>query len=216
MGFKGFRIRVIIRVILIALTMAVMLYTLFQLEAWFAFLILGLVLAAQLYDLFNFVEGTNRKLTRFLESIRYSDFVSTFTTDSRLGDSFKDLNVAFNEVLEAFRKARSEKETNLQFLNTIVEHVSTGLLGYDSNGDIQLFNASTKKLIGIYSIRNIEDLLEQYPRFYKIIFDLEPGKSTIYRNKDDEQISVSATEIVLRGKKIKLLSLQYCGWNKFQ
>ncbi len=208
MGFKGFRIRVIIRILLIAATISVMVYTLIVLEAWFACLVLFLVLAAQLYDLFHFVEGTNRKLTRFLESIRYSDFVSTFTTDSKLGDSFKNLNHAFNEVLDAFRQARSEKESNLQFLNTIVEHVTTGLLGYDADGDIQLINASTKKLIGIYSIRNIEDLLEQHPRFYKIIFDLAPGKSTIYRNRDDEQISVSATEIILRGRKIKLLSLQ--------
>jgi hypothetical protein len=30
--------------------------------------------------------------------------------DNKLGKSFKDLNIAFNEVLEAFRKARSEKK----------------------------------------------------------------------------------------------------------
>ncbi|MCA6075188.1 sensor histidine kinase [Fulvivirga sedimenti] len=208
MGFKGFRIRVIIRVILIAATLAVMTYTLIGLNAWFAFVVLSFILAAQLADLFHFVETTNRKLTRFLESIRYSDFVSTFTTDSRLGDSFKDLNIAFNEVLEAFRLARSEKETNLHFLNTIVEHVSTGLLGFDNNGNIELINASTKRLIGIYAIHNIEDLLEKHPKFYKTIFDLPTGKSTIYRNQEEEQISVSATEIILRGKKVKLISLQ--------
>ncbi|MEJ2005883.1 MAG: ATP-binding protein, partial [Cyclobacteriaceae bacterium] len=103
---------------------------------------------------------------------------------------------------------RSEKETNLQFLNTIVEHMSTGLLGFDAMGNIELINASTKKLIGIYSIRSIDDLIEQHPRFYKVIFDLAPGKSTIYRNDNDEQISVSATDIILRGKKVKLISLQ--------
>ena len=208
MGFKGFRIRVIIRVLLIALTIVAMLYTLLQLKAVFAFIILLVVLGIQLYDLFHFVENTNRKLTRFLESIRYSDFVSTFTTDSKLGDSFKDLNLAFNEVLDAFRQARSEKEANLHFLNTIVEHVSTGLLGFDNDGDVQLINASTKKLIGIYGIRNIEDLLTDHPKFYKIIFDLAPGKSTTYRNREDEQISVSATEIILRGRNVKLIALQ--------
>ncbi|MEJ2005555.1 MAG: hypothetical protein P8X57_11450, partial [Cyclobacteriaceae bacterium] len=60
MDFKGFRIRVIIRIILIALTIAVMMYTIIKLDAWAAFLILSLVLAGQLYDLFHFVEGTNR------------------------------------------------------------------------------------------------------------------------------------------------------------
>jgi signal transduction histidine kinase len=165
MGYKGFRVRVIIRVLLIAATIAVMFYTLINLNAWFAFFVLGLILIIQLADLFKFVESTNKKLTRFMESIRYSDFVTTFTSDSQLGDSFKHLNQAFNEVLEAFRRARSEKEAQIHFLNTIVEHVTTGLIGFDPEGHVALINPSAKKLIGIYTIRNLDDLLENHPKF---------------------------------------------------
>ena len=134
--------------------------------------------------------------------------MTTFTTDSQLGDSFKHLNNSFNEVLEAFRKTRSEKEAQIHFLNTIVEHVNTGLIGFDPQGFVALINPSAKKLIGIYTIRTIEDLLEKHPKFYKTIFDLEPGKSTTYVNRDQEQLSVSATEIILQGRRVKLISLQ--------
>jgi signal transduction histidine kinase len=208
MGYKGFRIRVIVRIILIAATIGVMFYTLINLDAWFAFIVLGFILIIQLIDLFNFVESTNKKLTRFLESIKYADFVTTFTSDSQLGDSFKHLNLAFNDVLEAFRRTRSEKEAQIHFLNTIVEHVTTGIIGFDPDGDVALINPSAKKLIGIYTIRNLDDLLEKHPRFYKTIFDLEPGKSTTYLNREQEQLSVSATEIILQGRSVKLISLQ--------
>ena len=88
----------------------------------------GVIIILQLVELFKFVSQTNRKLTRFLESVKYSDFISGFTSDHKLGKSFKDLNIAFNEVLEAFRKARSEKEEQGQYLNTVVQQVRTGIL----------------------------------------------------------------------------------------
>jgi two-component system nitrogen regulation sensor histidine kinase NtrY len=73
----------------------------------FAAILTAVIIVLQLVEIFRFVSQTNRKLTRFLESVKYSDFISGFTSDNKLGKSFKDLNIAFNEVLEAFRKARS-------------------------------------------------------------------------------------------------------------
>jgi nitrogen fixation/metabolism regulation signal transduction histidine kinase len=208
MGFSNFRIKVFIRVILFTATIAVMTYTLFELEAIFAFFVLFGLLILQLYELFHYLEITNRKLTRFLESIKYSDFVSTFTSDSQLGSSFRDLNVAFNEVLEAFRLTRAEKEAHLHYLHTIVEHVNTGLLAFDTEGNVELINATTKKLLGILSLHNIEELIENNSRLYKAIFDLAPGKSTIYANYKNEQLAIHATELILKGRRVKLLSIQ--------
>src|ERR1041384_1073772 len=106
----------------------------------------------------------NRKLTRFLESVKYSDFISGFNTDHRLGKSFRDLNVAFNEVLEAFRKTRSEKEEHWQYLNTVVQQVRTGIISFDTDGNVQLINTNAKKFLGVTStIKNISELEEMNP-----------------------------------------------------
>src|SRR5690606_17400623 len=207
-GFKDFRARVLLRVIGLGLTIAAVVFMLSRPNMLFAGLLMLVVVFAQLAELFRFVSQTNRKLTRFLESVRYSDFISGFTADNKLGRSFKDLNLAFNEVLEAFRKARSEKEEHWQYLNTVVQQVRTGILSYDLEGNVQLINANAKRFLGVQSLQNIEDLLELNPRLYKVIFDVEPGKSNLYKGQNELHLTIQATELRIRGSTVKLITLQ--------
>ncbi|MEQ8476626.1 MAG: ATP-binding protein [Fulvivirga sp.] len=208
MVFSDFRFRTAIRVMFMGLTMSVVVYTGFHPEMIVTTVIFAIAVILQLTELYRFISKTNRSLTRFLESVKYSDFASGFTADNKLGKSFKDLNIAFNQVLEAFRKARSEKEEHLLYLNTIVEHVSTGLISFDIDGNVELINATAKRFIKIETLRNIEELIETQSRLYKVLFDLPTGKSSLFRMEGDIQLSVTATEIILRGKKVKLVALQ--------
>lgn len=155
-----------------------------------------------------FTTQTNRRLVRFLESIQYSDFVSGFSSGNQLGKSFQELNEAFNNVLKAIRKARSEKEEHLQYLNILVEHVNVGLISFDEDGNIGLINAAAKKLIGVEYLRNIDELIERNSRLYKILFDLPTGKSSIFKSKLDVQLSIHATEVRLADTLYKLVAIQ--------
>lgn len=207
-SFKDFRVRVLLRVILLGLTLSAAIYMLGRSNMVFAAILTLVIIAMQLAELFRFVSQTNRKLTRFLESVRYSDFISGFTADNKLGRTFKDLNIAFNEVLEAFRKARSEKEEHWQYLNTVVQQVRTGILSYDLEGNVQLINANAKRFLGVQNLQNIEDLLEVNPRLYKVIFDVSPGKSNLYKAQNELHLTVQATELRIRGSTVKLITLQ--------
>ena len=202
-----FRSRVVMRIVLLGLTMALFAYLLNSFDRLFAALLVGVVILFQLFELLRFVSQTNRKLTRFLESIKYSDFISGFSTDDHLGKSFKELNEAFNDVLEAFRKARSEKEEHWQYLNTVVQQVRTGILSVDHQGEIQLINANAKKFMGVTSIQSLEDLIDINPRLYKTIFDVQPGKSALYRGAE-VLLTIQATELRIRGQTLKLVTLQ--------
>lgn len=208
MAFNDFRFRVAFRVILIGLVAAMIAYMLSQPNMIFAALLTFFVLTVQFIELYRFISKTNRKLTRFLESIKYSDFISGFTSDNTLGKSFKDLNEAFNEVLEAFRKARTEKEEHWQYLNTVVQQVRTGILSFDADGNIQLINANAKRFLGVSGIENLEELIEINPRLYKAIYDVLPGKSTLYKGNTDLLLTIQATEMRLRGDTVKLVTLQ--------
>src|SRR5690606_26324842 len=152
LGFRDFRTRILLRVILLGLTMALVVYMAGKPNMLFAAMLTSVIIILQLSELFRFVSQTNRKLTRFLESIKYSDFISGFTSDHKLGSSFKDLNLAFNEVLEAIRKARSEKEEHSQYLNTVVEQVRTGILSYDAEGNVQLLIAIAKRFLVVQTL----------------------------------------------------------------
>lgn len=188
--------------------MALIVFMLFRPNMVFAALLTTIILIIQFIELYRFTSQTNRKLTRFLESVKYSDFISGFTTDNQLGKSFKELNEAFNEVLEAFRKARSEKEEHWQYLNTVVQQVRTGILSFDAEGEIQLINANAKKFMGVANLTNLDELLDINPRLYKAIYDVLPGKSTLYKGGSDLLLTIQATELRMRANTVKLVTLQ--------
>jgi two-component system, NtrC family, nitrogen regulation sensor histidine kinase NtrY len=174
----------------------------------FAAMLMAMIIIFQHVELFRFVSQTNRKLTRFLESVKYSDFITGFTSDNKLGKSFKELNTAFTEVLEAFRKARSEKEEQGQYLNTVVQQVRTGILSFDIDGNIQLMNANAKRFIGVSSMKNIQELIATNPKLYHSINSVEPGKSELYKGSNEVYLTVQATELRIRGTDVKLITLQ--------
>jgi two-component system nitrogen regulation sensor histidine kinase NtrY len=207
-GINDFRFRVAFRVVLIGLIMSLFVYMITRPNMIFAAGLTGLIIIAQLVELFRFTSQTNRKLTRFLESVKYSDFISGFATDNKLGKSFRDLNTAFNEVLEAFRKARSEKEENWQYLNTVVQQVRTGILSFDSEGNLQLMNANAKRFIGITNLKNINELKEKDTKLYQALVEVEPGKSTLHKVGNEFFLTIQATELRIRGNTVKLVTLQ--------
>ncbi len=174
----------------------------------FAAILMGLVIIFQHVELFRFVSQTNRKLTRFLESVKYSDFITGFTSDNKLGKSFKELNTAFTEVLDAFRKARSEKEEQGQYLNTVVQQVRTGILSFDSDGAVQLINANAKRFMNVSSLKNIHELIQTNPKLFHSINNAEPGKSELYKGSNELYLTIQATELRIRGADVKLVTLQ--------
>jgi two-component system, NtrC family, nitrogen regulation sensor histidine kinase NtrY len=208
LGFNEFPTRVTLRVIFLGLSMALFMYMITRPNMLFAAILTAVIIIIQLIEIFRFVSQTNRKLTRFLESVKYSDFISGFTSDNKLGRSFRDLNVAFNEVLEAFRKARSEKEEHWQYLNSVVQQVRTGILSYDIDGNVQLINANAKRFMGITSIKNIKELIQLNPKLYHVINSAEAGKSELFKSSNELYLTVQSTELRIRGIDVKLVTLQ--------
>ena len=208
MGFNNFRISLIIRVALLFVSTYFFIHLL-QLDARYVSLILiGAIILFQLFDIIRFVEKTNRKLTRFLEYIKYSDFSSGFAYDNKLGWSFRELNRSFNEVLEAFRQARAEKEEHLNYLHTIVQHVSTGLISFDVEGNIGLINNTAKRFLQAPQIHNIAELKPINPELFRQLYELKPGHKALIRKSSDISLAMHATELRLRGNTFKLVALQ--------
>jgi nitrogen fixation/metabolism regulation signal transduction histidine kinase len=204
---KDFRIRTIVRVVLLGLSMSLAVFMLSRPNMIFAAGLTTVIIIFQLVDIYRFVSQTNRKLTRFLESIRYSDFASGFANDNFLGKSFRDLNDQFNQVLEAFRKARSEKEENWQYLNTVVQQVRTGILSFDAEGKVQLMNANAKRFIGIANLKNIHEIESTNKKLFEAIKEAEPGRSSLYKGSEF-QLTIQSTEMRIRNSTVKLVTLQ--------
>ena len=170
--------------------------------------VLGLFLVGITISLYTYATGINRKLTFFLESVRYSDFAISFNANNKMGPSFAQVNQQFNEVLEAFRQARAEKEANLQYLNTIVQHVSVGLLAFDASGQVELVNQAALKLLNTYRLRLLSDLETQHPDLPRRL--IGPGRQAAfaYAAGQGNDLAIRTTDVRLRGRLVTLASLQ--------
>ena len=173
---------------------------------WVVILLVATVYFA--YELYGYVTSFNRKFVRFLESVRYSDFTIKFRADNTMGPTFEELNHQFNEVLEAFRLARAEKETNLQYINTIIQHISTGLITVDSKGQINLINNAAFRMLGIYRLRQLVELKEAHPRLYELLADLEAGVRELYITPAGQPLAVQGISIQLQGVWVRVVALQ--------
>lgn len=210
MIFKNFRLQVAFRVILLAIVITLV-AALSNNESlritWFLLLALAIF---QVYELIRFAERTNRKLAQFFQSIRYSDFSTTFS-DPKLGKSFSNLNQEFNEVITEFRKNRAEKNEHYNYLLTVVQHINIGIITFHPDGKVDLFNNSVKKLLKINSLRNVKDLSKISEELSQKLFKLKAGDKLLTKViVEDEllQLSISATQLKLRGKNLTLVSLQ--------
>jgi two-component system, NtrC family, nitrogen regulation sensor histidine kinase NtrY len=160
-------------------------------------------------SLYHYAISVNKKLVRFFESIQYSDFTVKFSSDNILGKSFQDLNVEMNLVIDAFKAARAEKEANIHFLHTMVQHIDVGIICYDAHGQIVILNNAAIRLLNVYRLRKLDELLKtEHAVLYHEMRQLNSGQRYMYKAKNGLQLSVNATKVNLRGRAVKIISLQ--------
>jgi two-component system nitrogen regulation sensor histidine kinase NtrY len=210
MGFKNFRLNCAIRVVLLAVTLGVTIeiYLETELHATVA-LAAGLVIL-QIWGLIHYVDKSNRDLARFLLSIEYGDFTATFPNDKK-GGAHQELREALESVLRQFRQARSEKQEQYRYLQTVVQHISVGLISADQDGRIDLFNNAAKRLLGVSGARHLDDLARVSPALVEKLKTIEPRSKELCKIElpgETVQVSLAATEFKLSDRSIRLFSLQ--------
>jgi two-component system, NtrC family, nitrogen regulation sensor histidine kinase NtrY len=210
MGYRNFREVSLLRVLLLCATLILFSYLVLSTSYYVTALIAGLLAAYETYALIQHVERTNRELSRFLEAIRHGDFSQSFS-GAGLGPIFDELRLNFNEVFEAFRRARSEKEEQYRYLQTVVQHVGVGLICYQRDGEVELMNNAAKRLLRTNELRNINALQTFSRDLTHTLFRLQAGEKALVRVEDNGerlQLAISATELRMRGQVYILASVQ--------
>jgi nitrogen fixation/metabolism regulation signal transduction histidine kinase len=210
MVFKSFRLQIIVRVVLLASTLAIVLLV-YENDAYFVSSIILLALfVLQMVSLIRYAEQTNRKLIKLFESIRYTDFTTKFS-DNDLGRSFQELNAEFNQVIDAFNKNKTEKEEHFNYLLTVIQHVSIGIIVFKRDGTVDVYNNAVKKLLQVSSLRNIKNLKAVSDDLPGVLLSMKAGEKELVKLfVDDEliQLSIYATQFKMRGEEFLLVSFQ--------
>jgi len=207
---KNFRVLCLLRLLLLCLTLCGLFYLLVNTN-FYATAVLLLALAVwQTYALFRYLDQANRNLARFLEAIRYADFSQSFNLGAG-GSGMEHLRNSFSEVLEAFSRARAEKEEQYRYLQTVVQHVGVGLLCFQADGAVELVNNAALRLLKVGNLNNLQVLEPLGGQLVESLLGLKAGGKTLVRLEDEGEtrcLSLSATELRMRGKVYTLVSLQ--------
>ncbi|NIM97376.1 MAG: GHKL domain-containing protein [candidate division Zixibacteria bacterium] len=210
MGYRSFRIFCVIRIALLAATIFLLIYLVRETSLFATSLIVGAAIIVQVVSLIHYVEKTNRDLSRFLASIRYSDFSQTFSSRQG-GSSFQELNAAFADVISEFQRARSEKEAQYRYLQTLVQHIGLGILSFDQSGKVDLINNAAKRLLQVNHLSNIKSLEPFSPRLVKALLSSGPGEKILVKiDGGDETLTLAVypTQFRLPDRLITIVSMQ--------
>jgi two-component system nitrogen regulation sensor histidine kinase NtrY len=209
MVFKRFSLIVLLQTIVLCISAFVLIYLLTQTAFIATPFIVTLLIVAQIYSLVHYVQKTNREIARFFDSIKYSDFSQSFRSTIK-GSSFEELNNAFSKVIEEFRKTRSEKEEHYRYLQIVVQHIGIGLLAFTQDGNVELLNTATKRLLKVNNIKNISELSNISPTLVSALQDIKAGDKVLIKITTDNelsQLSIYATEFKLKESHYTLVSL---------
>ena len=209
MVFKNYRLNIIVRVILLAATIFLLFYTL-KSNLLIAPVIVAVVVIFQIGSLIRYLDKTNRELTSFLQSIRFSEFTRSYQIEG-MGGTFNELNKAFNEVMQDFQKVRAEKEESFHYLQTIVQNIDVSVIAYTVDGNIELINKTAKKLFQMASIRNIKMLETLSPELVNTLLTIKPGENKLVKVQYEDdflQLAIYASTIKVKDKLIYLVTIK--------
>jgi two-component system, NtrC family, nitrogen regulation sensor histidine kinase NtrY len=208
MVYKRFSIGITVRIILLTICLFLGIWLFYVQELWLAPGILAFVVAFLAGEMIYYVNSINHKLARFLDSIRFTDFSSSFTSDSKMGGSFREVNMAFNQVMEVFKQTRAEKEEQMLFLQVIIQHINTGIISFNAEGKIGIINNAAKHLLQIPQFRDIKDLGKLSPKLLKEVMEMKPGQRISFKVNTGLHLIIQTASLKMGGQSWSLLSLQ--------
>ncbi|MEP6737353.1 MAG: ATP-binding protein [Chryseolinea sp.] len=206
---KSFRFKVALRLVAICLLGILTIFLIFSSPYWLAGIWTALATVALFYETVKYVDQSERKLTSFLQSLKQNDFSVTFAENYN-SDEY-DLHHAFNALNDTFKHLRSEKESQHQLLQVIVDYAAVPLICFDEENDkVFLINNAAKNLFDIQFLQKMQSLWRvdrTLPDFLKKISDGEKSSYRIVMKGKPVFLSVISRHFVFRGEKLKLIAL---------
>lgn len=198
------------RIVLLAVTLFFLSYT--MLDEWGVFMtsLFIILVIFQIILLVRFSESSFKKVRTFLDNIKQDNYTQVYPVKFD-GTETDDLHIEFNAILAKLKEDQAEKEANYQYFRSVFKHLSIGLLTYGENGEIQIFNVAAKRILNVDDLKNISEIENINKELHLAIQNLRTGGSELIKIAHPDgimQLSVYVIELLMRGEKFKLVSLQ--------
>ena len=179
---------------------------------WGVFMIsLFLILVVfQIVFLLRYSESSFKKVRLFLDNIKQDKYTQLYPVKFD-GTETDDLHIEFNAILAKLKEDQAEKEANYQYFRSVFKHLSIGLITFGENGEIQILNVAAKRILNVDELKNISEIEQVNKELHLAIQNLRTGGSELIKIAHPDgimQLSVYVIELLMRGERFKLVSLQ--------
>jgi len=206
---RQFRVQVIWRATVLFGLLGLTFWTFFRTEFVVIPGLLFVASLAMLVHLIRFVERQHKHMLHFLTAIQQHDYNTNLVAEE--GDTFRPLYETMEAINEQFQRLQADRESQFQYLQTVVQHVQIGLVCMDKSGTIELMNPAFAKIIQKPFLRKLEDLQTIQPRLYQTLHGIQQDERqlvTLESAAGVQQLTLEAVEFSLQGEAFRLVSLQ--------
>ncbi len=210
MGFRYFLAFLILRLVLVGVAMALVIWLALEPGYHSATLLACIVFVLLIAELWRFVSRTNREVARFLDAVRFADYSQRFDFD-KAGSGFAELGRTFTRIIDEMRERRSDQESGMRRLRALIEHIPVPLITVHADDAITLQNNAARRLFGATHVTRVNDLRQFGRGFARAVDEAIPGDRqlvTFTVEGAEYQLTLAATEIIIDGDRERLISLQ--------
>lgn len=210
MGFNRFYFILIVRIVLIVITGILLSFFISQTDKIMASIISFVLIIIQTVSLIKYINKTNTDLASFLLRIHSKDTAVNYE-DTQLLKNFKGLNISFEQINRELQQIRIENEQKSHYLNAIVNHVKVGIIAFDENGEIELFNPEASRILQCENFKFMNTLEERLSDFHHAITNTSNDKTQIIKlNLSTEIINLTIKKTIIKVgiKIIHIISFQ--------
>ncbi len=161
-------------------------------------------------NLVHYLNSTNQKLSYFLESVQNEDSALSFPTN--ISDQpTRELYQGLNKVNQQIQQLKIESRQQEQYFQTLLEHVATGIVTFNSHGFVLHANSAAKKMVGVDVLTHISQLERINRNLFLAIRDIKPFEQrlvSVATERGTIQLALKATSFKAKDNELILVSIQ--------
>lgn len=164
------------------------------------------------YTIYRYILRSARAMAQFIWSVRYSEFLSSSTSNPNTTQSLpEELLAEMQDALEHYRSNLQKKESQLQYFQALANHIDMAILVYTPDGQMEWVNEAAKRLIHREQPRTVDDLADFHPDLPAKLHALKAGDLSVWQIKEEEetvQLALSGMEFIIQGRKLLIAGMK--------
>ncbi|MHC1704821.1 MAG: PAS domain-containing sensor histidine kinase [Tenuifilaceae bacterium] len=202
--YKKFQIGFLVRVILLTLALAFLMYLLIIEKQYLRSIYLIIFIIYLIWSIYRYISKISRDFYTFISALANEEYSIQFA-DEKSSKNLQMLYHLYNTTANRFQKIKYERDLQHVFLEEIMNQIEVGIIAYDKNEKVLLINQAYRDL---FKCRKPQILSDLNSGIYNTLIEIKPGnRKLISQTIDGEKLILSAhsTSFVLKEKSMTLV-----------